>query len=139
MGGLVGRNLAPLGPVTVCLGLKNSDDIGTYFDLRVDLLKNGVTIATGETKGIGGITRNPCLSKEVTVTFGSTSDNQLNSGNVLSLRILTNEQLHEATRMQWVTTILRCGQLAIAVRHGDRPGVWSPPLRIRKIGIHLKS
>ena len=89
MGGLVGRNLAPLGPVTVCLGLKNSDDIGTYFDLRVDLSKNGVTIATGETRDIRWIIRNVDLSKKVTVTFGSISDNQLNSGDIPSLRILT--------------------------------------------------
>jgi hypothetical protein len=52
MGGFVGRNLALLGPVTVCLGLRNSDDPGAYFDLRVDLLKNGVTITTGEAKDI---------------------------------------------------------------------------------------
>lgn len=79
MGGFVGRNLALLGPVTVCLGLRNSDDPGAYFDLRVDLLKNGVTITTGEAKDIRGIAWNPCLLREVAVTFGSISDNQLNS------------------------------------------------------------
>lgn len=52
----------PLIRVTVWLGLKNSDDQGTYFDLRVDLLKNGVTIATGETRDMRGITRNPSLA-----------------------------------------------------------------------------
>ena len=83
------KQLATLGPVKVWLGLKNSDDQGTYFDLRVDLLKNGVTIATGETRDIRGITRNPSLAKEATVTFGTISDNQLNSGDVLSLRIMT--------------------------------------------------
>jgi hypothetical protein len=83
------KRLATLAPVKVWLGLKNSDDQGTYFDLRVDLLKNGVTIATGETIDIRGITRNPSLAKEVTVTFGSISDSQLNSGDVLSLRIMT--------------------------------------------------
>jgi hypothetical protein len=83
------KQLATLSPVKVWLGLKNSDDQGTYFDLRVDLLKNGVTIATGETRDIRGITRNPSLAKEVTVAFGSISDNQLNSGDVFSLRIMT--------------------------------------------------
>jgi hypothetical protein len=83
------KRLAALGPVTVWLGLKNSDDQGTYFDLRVDLLKNGVTIATGETRDIRGITRNPGLAKEATVTFGSISDDQLNTGDILSLRIMT--------------------------------------------------
>jgi sugar lactone lactonase YvrE len=85
----VRANLATLGPVTVWLGLKNSDDIGTYFDLRVDLLKNGVAMATGETKDIRGITRNPSLAKEVIVSFVSISDNQLMPGDVLSMKILT--------------------------------------------------
>ena len=89
MSGLVGKSLAPLGPVTVCLGLRKSDDTGTYFDLRVDLSKNGVTIATGETRDIRWIIRNLDLSKKVTVTFGFISDNQLNSGDIPSLRILT--------------------------------------------------
>jgi hypothetical protein len=83
------KQLAALGPVKVWLGLKNSDDQGTYFDLKVELLKNGVIIATGQTIDIRGITRNPNLAKEVTVTFGSISDDRLISGDILSLRIWT--------------------------------------------------
>ena len=82
------KRLASLAPVKIWLGLKNSDDIGTYFDLRVDLIKKGMVIATGETKDIRGITRNPSLAKEVTASFGSISDNQLTSGDLLSLRIM---------------------------------------------------
>jgi hypothetical protein len=85
----VRRNLGTLGPVTVWLGLKNSDDQGTYFDFKVELLKNGVIIATGQTIDIRGITRNPNLAKEATVAFGSISDDQLISGDILSLRIWT--------------------------------------------------
>ena len=83
------KQLATLGPVKVWLGLKNSDDQGTYFDLKVELLKNGVTIAIGETRDIRGITRNPSLAKEATVTFGAISDNQLTFGDVLSVRVMT--------------------------------------------------
>jgi hypothetical protein len=54
--------------------LKKSDGQGTYFDLKVELLKNGVIIATGQTMDIRGITRNPDLAKAVTVAFGSISD-----------------------------------------------------------------
>jgi hypothetical protein len=75
MSGLVGKSLAPLGPVTVWLRLENSDDTRTCFDPRVDFLRNGVTIATGETRDIRWIIRNLDLSKKVTVTFGSISDN----------------------------------------------------------------
>ena len=68
------KRLAALGPVKVWLGLKKSDGQGTYFDLKVELLKNGVIIATGQTMDIRGITRNPDLAKAVTVAFGSISD-----------------------------------------------------------------
>ena len=85
----VRRNPATLGPVTVWLGLKNSDDQGTYFDLKAELLKNGVIIALGQTINIIGITRNPSLAKEVTVAFGPVSDDPLISGDMFSLRIWT--------------------------------------------------
>lgn len=73
----------------VWVGLKNSDDQGTYFDIRGELLKNGTLVASGETMNVQGITRNPDKAKEVAVAFGTVSDPTLNPGDVLSLRILT--------------------------------------------------
>jgi hypothetical protein len=78
-----------LSDLRVWIGLKNSDDQGTYFDLRAELRKNGLVIASGETKTIQGVTRNPSNAKEVTVPFGAISDSQFNPGDILSLRILT--------------------------------------------------
>ncbi|MBI3796843.1 MAG: hypothetical protein HY268_07735, partial [Deltaproteobacteria bacterium] len=72
----------------VWLGLKNSDDQGTYFDLRAELRKNGVVIASGETKNIQGVTRNANQAKEVTLTFGSPVNAQFMPVDVLSVRIL---------------------------------------------------
>ena len=69
--------------------MKNSDDQGTYFDLRAEILKNGTPVASGETLNIQGITRNPDNAKEVAVAFGTISDGEFNAGDVLSLRILT--------------------------------------------------
>jgi len=34
------------------VGLKNSDDQGTYFDVPAEIRKNGVVIASGETRDI---------------------------------------------------------------------------------------
>ena len=51
--------LAGLADLRVWVGLKNSDDQGTYFDLRAEMLKGGVVIASGEVKGVQGVTRNP--------------------------------------------------------------------------------
>jgi hypothetical protein len=72
----------------VWLGLKNSDDQGTYFDLRAEVRKNGVVIASGETKNIQGVTRNANQAKEVQVTFSTPVNAQFNPGDVLSVRIL---------------------------------------------------
>src|SRR5574341_262284 len=81
--------LSSLTDLHVWIGLKNSDDQGTYFDLRAELRKNGVVIASGETKTIQGVTRNPALAKEVAVAFGPISGDQFNPGDVLSIKILT--------------------------------------------------
>src|SRR5262249_19019836 len=46
--------VTPSASAGVWIGLKNSDDIGTNFDLRVNVLRNGSTIATGELDAIPG-------------------------------------------------------------------------------------
>jgi hypothetical protein len=80
--------LESLSALHVWVGLKNSDDQGTYFDVRAEVRKNGVMIASGEVKTIQGVTRNPDLAKEVVVTLGAASDASFNAGDVLSLRLL---------------------------------------------------
>jgi alpha-tubulin suppressor-like RCC1 family protein len=74
---------------TAWIGLKNSDDQGTQFDLRVELYKNGNLISSGQTLCITGVTRNPNQAKQVAVPFGSVSDPTLNPGDTLSLKFLT--------------------------------------------------
>lgn len=72
------------------LGLKNSDDQGTNFDLRVEVYKNGTLVASGETYCVTGVTRNPSLAKEVTLSFGSFPPSTFNgTTDVLSLKVLT--------------------------------------------------
>jgi len=61
--------LSALGDLQAWVGLKNSDDIGTQFDLRAEVFKNGTLIATGVARCLTGITRNPALAKEVAVPF----------------------------------------------------------------------
>jgi uncharacterized cupin superfamily protein len=73
----------------VWLGLKNSDDQGTYFDLRAELLRNDALIASAQTTDIQGITRNPNKAKEVVVAFGAIGDGAFSPGDVLAIRILT--------------------------------------------------
>jgi hypothetical protein len=61
--------LTSLSDLHVWLGLKNSDDQGTRFDLRAEVYKNGVLIVVGESDCITNVTRNEAQAKEVIVPF----------------------------------------------------------------------
>jgi len=87
--------LTALSDLHVWLGLKNSDDQGTQFDLRAEVLKNGVVIASDLTRCITGIVRNANQAKAVTVAFGSVPATLFNGTTdqlaiTLSTRIGTN-------------------------------------------------
>ena len=45
------------------VGLKNSDDQGTNFDVKVELLQNGAPVASGLSRCVSGVTRNPAASE----------------------------------------------------------------------------
>jgi predicted extracellular nuclease len=82
--------LTALSDLRVWLGLKNSDDQGTRFDLRAEVYKNGTLVAAGETRCIQGVTRNPNLAKKVRVSFAPFSPVSFNgTSDTLSLKILT--------------------------------------------------
>ena len=88
--GLGSGTLSALGAAQVWLGLKNSDDIGTNFDLRVEAYKNGTLVAAGQTLCIQGITRNADLAKALTVAFPALTATTFDGvTDVLSLKVLT--------------------------------------------------
>jgi hypothetical protein len=87
---LTDGRLDGLGGLDVWLGLKNSDDQGTNFDLRAEVYKDGVLVASGEAYLIKGVTRNPDKALKVTVSFGSFSPVDFDGiSDTLSLKILT--------------------------------------------------
>jgi hypothetical protein len=45
---------SPSAQAYAWVGLKNSDDVGTKFDLRAEILKNGTVVGTGELDGVPG-------------------------------------------------------------------------------------
>jgi len=73
-------------PLEVWIGLKNSDDQGTYFDLKAEVLRNGVPVAEGVKVDIRGVTRNPDKALKVTIDLSSL-DVFVSPGDTLSLRI----------------------------------------------------
>jgi hypothetical protein len=87
---LANGSLTALGDAHVWLGLKNSDDVGTNFDVRVEAWKNGTLVTAGETRCIQGLTRNANDAQEVPVPFMSFSPAPFNgTSDVLSLKVLT--------------------------------------------------
>lgn len=87
--GLDREIIASLSPATLWIGLKNSDDQNTQFDLRVALYLNDSLVSEGLTRCITGVTRNPSKAKEVTVPFGAITNGTFESGHILSLKVLT--------------------------------------------------
>jgi hypothetical protein len=81
--------LSGLGNLTVWLGLKNSDDIGTRFDLRAEVYRDSEQVASGQTYCITGVVRNPVNAKEVNVSFGAFPPEEFDGTDSLSIKILT--------------------------------------------------
>jgi len=80
----------PLGDVQAWLGLKNSDDIGTNFDVRVEVLKNGTLVAAGQARCVSGISNPPANAKSVLVAFSPSGPGSGNGpSDVLALKVLT--------------------------------------------------
>jgi hypothetical protein len=78
------RGLASLGPAHLWIGLKNSDDSGSAFDVRVELIRNGNPVSSGLVRCVSGLGRQPSA---VDIPFGAFAPVQANSGDVFSLRV----------------------------------------------------
>jgi uncharacterized protein YjbI with pentapeptide repeats len=83
--------LSELSDAHLWLGLQNSDDQGTRFDVKVELFRfsDSSLIASGLTRCVTGLTRNPASAKEVVVPWDAFSPVSLNSGDVLVIVIST--------------------------------------------------
>ncbi|MGH7261668.1 MAG: hypothetical protein ACREI9_13490, partial [Nitrospiraceae bacterium] len=82
--------LSALSDLHTWLGLKNSDDQGTNFDLLAELYQNNTLITSGLTRCITGITRNANQALEVTNAFGSFSSITFNgTSDQLVLKVWT--------------------------------------------------
>ncbi len=80
--------ITALGPAGVWVGLKNSDDQGTQFDLRAEVYLNSTLIDSGQTLCVTDITRNPANATNANIPIGPISSTSFNSGDVLSLKLL---------------------------------------------------
>jgi hypothetical protein len=85
--GSAAGTLTALSPAHLWIGLKNSDDQGTQFDLRVELLRNGTAVASGIKRCITGLTRNPNLARYILASFDPFDPVVVTAGDVLSLKV----------------------------------------------------
>jgi YVTN family beta-propeller protein len=81
--------LAALSPARLWVGLRNSDDVGTAFDVRVEMLKNALPVASGLTRCVKGLARNPAGAREIEVAFEPFAAVAVGPADVLALRVLT--------------------------------------------------
>ena len=82
-----GSEVTALGDVQLWLGLKNSDDQGTHFDVKVELLKNGYPVASGLQHCVSGLTRNPKLAKGIRVAWDTFHPVALAVTDVVALKV----------------------------------------------------
>jgi hypothetical protein len=80
--------LTRLQDLHVFLGLKNSDDTGTRFDVNAEVLKNGTVIASGLSRCVTGLVRGPGAAREVAISFTPFTPVSFNgTTDTLSLRV----------------------------------------------------
>ena len=79
--------LTSLGSASVWIGLKNSDDVGTKFDLLAEVLKNGLVVGSGQANDVpvGGSGFNNAVQRAISQTLASPQG--LCPGDLLSIRL----------------------------------------------------
>ena len=79
--------LTALGPAKVWLGLKNSDDVGTKFDLVAEIYKNGILIGSGQINDVpgGGSGFNNAVLR--TINLAQAGATGFRTGDVLAIKL----------------------------------------------------
>jgi hypothetical protein len=120
--------LTAASPAHLWIGLKNGDDQGTQFDLKVELSKNGTVVASGLQRCITGVTRNASLAKEAVVAFDAFSPVPVATGDVLALNVFTRigptrmTPSAPATAAPRAAPLLRLDEPPLPLRHDDHAG-----------------
>jgi hypothetical protein len=79
--------LTALGPASIWIGLKNSDDVGTKFDLLAEVLKNGTVIGSGQLNDVPGGSSGFNNAVQRTINQTLSSAQSLCPGSTLSIRL----------------------------------------------------
>jgi hypothetical protein len=74
-------------PANVWIGLKNSDDVGTNFDLLAEVLKNGNVIGSGEVDNVSGGGSGFNNAVQRAITLAAVSLNGVCTGDTIGIRL----------------------------------------------------
>src|SRR5207245_11207893 len=79
--------LTSLGPAQVWVGLKNSDDVGTKFDLLAEVFKNGVLVGSGQHNDLPGGSSgfNGAILDTISLTQAGSAG--FRTGDILSIKL----------------------------------------------------
>ncbi len=81
------NQLSALNPAGVWIGLKNSDDVGTKFDLKVEAYNGSTLVASGELDSFAGGSSGFNNAHLATIPFNAFSPVNLPTGSVISLTV----------------------------------------------------
>jgi len=98
------RVLAAVGPANVWIGLKNSDDVGTKFDLLVQVFKDGSPVGSGQSYSVVGGSSGFNNAKLRTIPLNLTSSANCCGGTLsvrVSVRIAADSGHRSGTARLW--------------------------------------
>jgi hypothetical protein len=79
--------LTSLSPANIWVGLKNSDDVGTKFDLLAEVLKNGEVVGSGQLNSVNGGSSGFNNASLRTIALALSGTPTMSSGDKLSIRL----------------------------------------------------
>jgi hypothetical protein len=79
--------ITAIGPANVWIGLKNSDDVGTKFDLLAEVLQNNVVIGSGQINDVPGGSSGFNNAVQRTIAMALSGSGGSCSGGTLSFRL----------------------------------------------------
>jgi hypothetical protein len=80
-------NVEALGDAHLWVGLTRGKDRGAAFDVRVELVNDGVPVASGLTRCVTDLSRSPHAARELVVPWDAFAPPTLHVGDVLGLRV----------------------------------------------------
>lgn len=115
---VVRRLVTALGPANVWIGLKNSDDVGTKFDLLAEVLRNGVVIGSGQLNDVAGGSSGFNNAHLRTIPLSLTPDANCCNGPLsfrLSVRIAASSGHRSGTARLWYNDALANSRIDAAL------------------------